>query len=193
MAERLIVRSYARVFAVDRRIYRVDRWPVPVPGGVPLRAVVYFVATLVAMLLAGRLPGIGAVVDELTPPLRFVIVPLAVAMLGTQATPDGRSAHRFASAWLRLRLRARRRSAGRLVALAGEPVPWHGALPTAWDQHAPMLWRARICGPAKVVFTVPVKVAVRRGGRRLARRRGGGSRGQDVVSLLADEVLEVRR
>ena len=40
----MVIRSYRRVFEVDRRIYRVDRWALPVPGGVPLRAVGYFVA-----------------------------------------------------------------------------------------------------------------------------------------------------
>ena len=192
MAERLIVRSYARVFTVDRRIYRVDRWPVPVPGGIPLRAVVYFVGTLVALLVAARLPAIGVLVNELTPPFRFVIVPLGVAMLGTQATPDGRSAHRFAWAWLGLRLRARRRSAGRLVPLDGERVPWHAALPTAWDQHTPKLSRARIVGPAKVTFSLPVRTASRRRGRLRARPRGDGH-GEDVVVLQDGEVLEVRR
>lgn len=192
MAERLIVRSYARVFAVDRRIYRVDRWPVPVPGGVPLRAVVYFVGTLVALLVAARLPVVGALVNELTPPFRFVIVPLGVAMLGTQATPDGRSAHRFAGAWLGTRLRARRQSAGRLVPLDGEAVPWHAALPTCWDQYAPTLSRARIAGPAKVTFSVPVRTAAGRRGRLRARSRRDGH-GQDVVALEHGEVLEVRR
>ena len=48
---------------------------------------------------------------------------------GTQAAPDGRAAHRFAWDWLCLRLRARRRCAGRVVALEGEPVAWDGELP----------------------------------------------------------------
>src|SRR5919197_777325 len=113
MAERLIVRSYRRVFRVDRRVYRVDRWALPVPGGVPLRGAGYFVATLVFVLVAGALPGVGDAVREITPPLRFVVIPLAVAMLGTQAAPDGRVAHRFARDWLAFRVRGRRaRSAG---------------------------------------------------------------------------------
>jgi hypothetical protein len=101
MAERVVIRSYRRVFQVDRRIYRVDRWALPVPGGVPLRAVGYFAATV---LLAAVLP-----LGILSPPLRYVVVPLAVAVLGTQAAPDGRTAHRFAWDWLRFRLRAHRR------------------------------------------------------------------------------------
>src|SRR5829696_8029531 len=126
MTERLIVRSYRRVFTVDRRIYRVDRWAVPVPGGIPLRGVLYFVAALGVVLLAGALPGLDVVVGRLSAPLRLVVLPLAVAVLATQAAPDGRRADRFAADWLRLRLRARRRSAGRAVLLEGEPVLWHG-------------------------------------------------------------------
>ena len=53
-----MIRSYRRVFEVDRRIYRIDRWALPVPGGVPLRAVGYFVAALLAMIVAGSLPGV---------------------------------------------------------------------------------------------------------------------------------------
>ena len=48
MADSLIIRSYRRVFEVDRRIYRVDRWALPVPGGVPLRGVGYFAAAVAA-------------------------------------------------------------------------------------------------------------------------------------------------
>ena len=58
----MVIRSYRRVFEVDRRIYRVDRWALPVPGGVPLRAVGYFAAALLAMIAAGALPGIGELV-----------------------------------------------------------------------------------------------------------------------------------
>src|SRR5919197_6554491 len=135
MDERLVIRSYRRVFEVDRRIYRVDRWALPVPGGVPLRGLGYFIATLLFVVVGGRLPGLGALLGVVSPPLRYVVLPLAVAVLGSQAAPDGRSAHRFAWDWLRLRIRARRRCAGRAVALEGEPVPWHGELAACWDEH----------------------------------------------------------
>jgi hypothetical protein len=192
MTERLVVRSYRRVFQVDRRIYRVDRWVLPVPGGVPLRGVAYFVAALGAMLLAGRLPGIGGLVGELAAPLRYVVVPFGVALLGTQAAPDGRVAHRFAWDWLRLRVRSRRRSAGRTVPLEGERVPWHGVLATGWDEDAPGLHRGRITGPAMVAFGVPVQVVSCRRGRVVARRVAAGEGGAEVA-IGAGEVVEVRR
>ena len=64
MAERVVIRSYRRVFEVDRRIYRVDRWALPVPGGVPLRAVGYFAATVLAMIVLGRAARVGELVGR---------------------------------------------------------------------------------------------------------------------------------
>src|SRR5829696_3156284 len=152
----MVIRSYRRVFEVDRRIYRVDRWALPVPGGVPLRAVGYFAAALLAVIVAGALPGIGELVGSVSAPIRFVVVPLAVAVLGTQAAPDGRAAHRFAWDWLRLRLRARRRCSGRAVALEGEPIAWDGRLAMRLDGDDVRLHRGRVRGPARVTFNAPV-------------------------------------
>ena len=190
MAERLTVRSYARVFQVDRRLYRIDRWALPVPGGVPLRGVVYFVVALVAALLASGLPGVGALLGALSPPLRYVVLPLAVAVLGTQAAPDGRSAHRFAWDWLRLRVRSRRRCAGRPVPLEGEPVGWHGVLATVWDERAPRLQRGRVTGPARVASSAPVQLRQRRG--RLVAGNCANGPGEDSVVLKTGEILDVR-
>jgi TcpE family len=190
MAERLVIRSYRRVFEVDRRIYRVDRWALPVPGGVPLRGLAYFAATLGLVVLLGSLPGIGELVGVLTPPLRYVVLPLTVAVLGTQAAPDGRTAHRFARDWLRLRLRARRRCAGRVVPLEGEPVPWHGVLAARWDAHAARLQRARVRGPAMIAFAAPVELRDARG-RLVARPGAAGDRPQTVV-IGGGQALEVR-
>ena len=185
----MVIRSYRRVFEVDRRIYRVDRWALPVPGGVPLRAVGYFAAALLAVILAGALPGIGEVVGTVSAPIRFVVLPLAVAVLGTQAAPDGRAAHRFAWDWLRFRLRARRRCADRVVTLEGEPIAWDGELALRFDGDGAQLRRGRVRGPARVTFNVPVALSDR--GRRLAARgRSGGETPQAVV-LCAGETMEV--
>src|SRR4051794_15806158 len=155
MAERVVIRSYRRVFEVDRRIYRVDRWALPVPGGVPLRAVGYFAAAVLAVVILDGLPGAGGLGGVLAPPLRYGVLPLAVAVLGVQAAPDGRTAHRFALDWLRFRVRARRRCAGRVVAHEGEPVRWDGQLAVHWDVDSAQLHRGRVRGPARVTFNVP--------------------------------------
>jgi hypothetical protein len=161
-----------------------------VPGGIPLRGLGYFIATLLFVVLGGRLPGVAALLGLLSAPLRYVVVPLAVAVLGTQVAPDGRSAHRFAWDWVRLRVRARRRCAGRIVALEGEPLGWDAVLPVCWDGHGARLRRARVRGPVRVTFAVPV--CLRGAGCRVvARPAPEGEPGQPVV-LGRGEVLEVR-
>jgi len=195
-AERLTIRSYRQVFRIDRRIYRVDRWTIPVPGGVPLRGIFYFVAALATLVVLGALPLIGSLVGTLSPPLRYVVLPLAVAVMGLQVAPDGRLAHRFAWDWLRLRLRRRRRCAGRPVPLEDEPVAWAGELPHRPDERTPVLKRARVRGPAAVYFRDLVDVSRRR--RRLVARPHGQRKGRrtgttlDSVELADGEVLEVR-
>jgi hypothetical protein len=194
--EPLRIRSYRQVFRIDRRIYRVDRWTIPVPGGVPLRGIFYFVAALAALVALGAVPLIGALVGGLSAPLRYVVLPLGVAVMGLQAAPDGRLAHRFAWDWLRLRLRRRRRSAGRPLPLDGEPLSWAAELPHRADEHSPGLRRARVRGPATVYFRDLVDVGRRR--RRLVarphRHRGKRRAGAalDSVELASGEVLEVR-
>src|SRR4051794_3040774 len=156
MTDRIVIRSYRRVFEVDRRIYRVDRWALPVPGGVPLRAVGYFAATVLVVVILSGLPLTGELIGLLSPPLRYVVLPIAVAVFGTQVAPDGRTAHRFAADWLRFRWRAHRRSAGRVVKLEGEPVRWDSELPVCWDNDGAELHHGRVRGPARVTFNVPV-------------------------------------
>src|SRR5829696_8796444 len=187
----MVIRSYRRVFEVDRRIYRVDRWALPVPGGVPLRAVGYFAAALLAMIAAGALPGLSELAGALSAPIRFVVLPLAVAVLGSQAAPDGRAAHRFACDWLCLRLRARRRSLGRVVSLEGEPITWDGELALRFDGDDARLHRGRVRGPARVTFNVPMRLSDGSGGL-VALALPAGDVPQSVV-LGGGESMEVRR
>jgi hypothetical protein len=196
--ERVAVRAYGRrVFRVERRLYRIERWRIPVPGGIPLRAAVYTVATLLVVLAAGRLPGLGALIGLAHPAYPYVLLPLAVGVLGSQVAPDGRATHRFARDWLALRLRARRRSAGRAVALEGEPLPAGGELMLRADHRTPELRPGVVRGPATVAFREPVALSGGRRGRWRARPAGerGARRGERMVgrvALDAGERLEVR-
>jgi hypothetical protein len=131
-------------------------------------------------------------------PLRLVVVPVAIATLATQATPDGRRADRFALSWLALRLAPRRRSLGRALPSAGVAQLRHGEIWVAPDERLPELRRCRIRGAATVAFAAEVRV--RRGGlrqRRLVARpaRGRPRRGELEARRIAvgsGELLEVR-
>lgn len=150
---------------------------------------------------AGALAGFwasGLVLGLLDWPLRLLVVPIAVATLATQATPDGRHADRFAVSWLALRLAPRRRSLGRGLPPAGTSQLRDGSVWVAPDERAPQLRRGRVRGTATVAFAA--KVGVRRGGfrqrRLIARPARGRSRRRELVTkrlaVGSGEALEVR-
>jgi hypothetical protein len=133
----------------------------------------------------------GWVVGVLDWPLRLIVLPAAVATLAMQATPDGRTAERFALSWLLLRLSPRRRSLGRALS---SPDRLGAELWVAPDERSPQLRRGRVCGPAQISFSVPVEERRRR--RKVVARRLGWHRRRGAVArtlnLEAGEVLEVR-
>lgn len=106
--ERISIRSYRGIFSVDRRIYKIESWRIPVPGGIPLRAFIYFACALVVAVLARQAPVIGGLLEHVHPAYLYVIGPAAVAVLGTRVVPDGRAPHRFACDWIAFRLRGGR-------------------------------------------------------------------------------------
>jgi hypothetical protein len=86
------VRSYRAVFALERRIYRVDTLRLN-PSGIPLRGIVYAAAFVVAALIAGAVPP-AAWLDPLVPwYLRDIGLPLGAAWLLGAARIDGRVFH----------------------------------------------------------------------------------------------------
>jgi hypothetical protein len=133
---------------------------------------------------------IGWLLIALDWPLRLVVLPVAVASLATQGTPDGRAPERFAASWLALRIAAGRSSLGRpLAAGAAEGEVWVAA-----DEHVPELRRARLHGPCRVAFSTPAE-HLNRGRRATVRRLGWRARRGRVVEALelgAGETLEVR-
>lgn len=226
--DRHAVRSYARLFKPERRIYSVEGHRLPIPGGVPLRWLGWAAAGLLAalalssralllsMLLAGAVALIarscgsdrttmltaavataggaqvvGYMLGTLGWPIRLLVLPAALATIATQATPDGRPAARYARSWLLLQLRPVRRTLGRAAGVDADALAVD--LAVAPDHHGG-LRRARIIGPARVSFTVPVALRQRRRGRLIARpatEDAGGDRA--VLELAAGARLEVRR
>src|SRR6476646_9061143 len=103
-ARRTEVRSFRSVFALERRIYRIDRLRLN-PTGVPVRGVAYAAALIVVGQLLQSVPLLGALAALAPWPLRDVIDPVVLAAALTALRLDGRPAHhalvaapRFASA-----------------------------------------------------------------------------------------------
>lgn len=199
----MLIRSYRRVFRINRRLYRIERWTIPVPGGIPLIGIGYFAAALIVVLICGQLPLAGSVVGLLPPPLRYVILPAALATLLVSIEPDGRAPHRYVIARLRLTLRPRTTRAAGSVARP-RVTTLRTRLMLQADAHGGQLERALIHGPCEIAFAQLVRVRVpgpvrrRLGRHRLVARplrgaeRHSGELVADRLALAAGERAEVR-
>lgn len=118
-------------------------------------------AVLAAACCFVAVPILGAALSLLDWPLRLLVVPGLVATLGTQATPDGRLAHRYAASWVSVRL-AGWRSLGCTLPGAGRARPVRGDVWVAPDERDRRLRRCRVGGPAMLELRRPVLVRRRR-------------------------------
>jgi hypothetical protein len=116
------IRSYRRVFDLERRIYRVDRLRLN-PGGVPVRGVVYLLLVLLVALVAARLPLLGSAARVLPWYLRDLLLPGAVAAVLSVIRVEGRPFHLAANALVRFHLAANRSSA--FCHRTGPGARWH--------------------------------------------------------------------
>jgi hypothetical protein len=184
------IQSFHTCFDLERRIHRLDRWRLPLPYGVPVRGIAYGAALLLTVLVAGRLPLLGAFLGTLHPAVRCAVLPVAGAYFLAGLRIDGRSAHMAGAAWLRMTLEP-----GRLVAFrAAPPRARHtlGPITMAPDERTPRLRPGVVEGAARVVLRYPV--ALRPRGVRLEARQTGDTaqwRGTQV-DLAAGQRLVTR-
>jgi hypothetical protein len=164
------IRSYRRVFDLERRIYSVDQLRLN-PGGVPVRSVVYFLALLGLDLLSGSVPAVRSLTAELPWYLRDIALPCVGAAILSAIRLEGRTFHLAAHALLRYRLGPRRLAGGRGCQAPG--AVWRpNELVLLPDGSDGGLRRMRYTGPGAVV----VCVEHARGGRVVERGASGSAR-----------------
>jgi hypothetical protein len=146
------IRSYRRVFELERRLYRIDRLRLN-PGGVPVRSVVYFLVLLLACLTAGSVPLLGVLVQALPWYARDLALPAASAALLTAIRVDGRSFHVALQGLLRYHLLPRHLAGLRPCRPEGE-VWWPSDLVVLPDGSDPTMRRLRYRGPGAVLVAV---------------------------------------
>ena len=189
--EALQIRSYRVCFELERRIYRIDRWRLPVSWGVPLRGVGYFVAALGLLLFARNLPVVGALLAPFPTPVKFCLLPIGIAYGLCAIRVDGRPAHSALLSVLRFHL-GPRHVAGFARCQAPGTVVRFGELALAPDERGARLRRALVRGPARVLLRYPG--AGREQRRKLVIEQTSGRpmwRGK-TVALEPGQVLEVR-
>jgi hypothetical protein len=152
--EGLTVRSFQVVFDLERRIHKIDRWRLPTPYGVPLRGIAYWAVALVAVVLLGRFPVTTELTAILPPPIKFVVLPVAVAFGLTRIRIDGRPAHTALACWLRYVV-----SPSRLASFQVSPRPGTvvrlGEVAVVPDERFARYRPAVIEGPAVVLLRYP--------------------------------------
>jgi len=164
------IRSYRRVFDLERRIYSVDRVRLN-PGGVPVRGVIYFLAILAASVIAAGMPLVGALAKTFPWFLRDIVLPGAGATVLSVIRVEGRSFHLAAYALMRYATGPRRLAGWARCASAG--TRWRPQeivmLPDGSDAR---MRRMRYTGPGAVL----VAVEHERRGRAVESRASGTAR-----------------
>jgi hypothetical protein len=146
------IRSYRRVFELERRIYRIDRLRLN-PAGVPVRGIVYFLVLAAVGVIAGGLPLARTLARSMPWYLRGLVLPGVGAALLTLVRLEGRPFHVAARALLTYRTSPRR-----LVGLergASVGACWRPGeilmLPDGSDAH---IRRLLYTGPGAVLISV---------------------------------------
>lgn len=143
------IRSYRRVFDLERRLYSVDSLRLN-PGGIPMRGIVYLLIVLGAVLLAARLPGVGVIVGALPWYVRDVAFPVATATLLGVLCLDGRAFHLTARSLVLYCIGPRQLSQLRAGGSGG--VWWPAPIVMLPDGSDPDLRSLRYTGPGAVLI-----------------------------------------
>jgi hypothetical protein len=163
---RKVVRSYRLVFRRRWRIFRIQNWRIPLPGGLELRLVGYWLVCLATLALLSRLPLLGTVVAAMPASLRLLALPIAAAWGLARWEVDGRAAHRALAGLFGWWLRPRVLCAGRRCPAPGAMLAPLGELALAPDLRGPRYPRGRLAGPARILLRYPVAVEPQSGWRR---------------------------
>lgn len=149
----LEVRSFRSVFALERRIYRIDTLRLN-PGGIPLRGIGYAGTLVVTALIAGAIPP-TAWLDPLLPwYARDIGMPLAGSVFLGAIRLDGRPFHSAAASLVAYAAGPRMMSA--FTPQGNRPARWRPPsvllLPDGSDAR---FRRLRYRGPGAVLVTHP--------------------------------------
>jgi hypothetical protein len=165
------IRSFRKVFDLERRIYRVDRLRLN-PGGVPLRGIVYFLAIVALDLVLAELPLLDGLARALPWFVRDALLPGAAAALLGVIRIEGRPFHLAAQALVRHAAGPRHSSGGWRRASVGRRW-WPDELLMLPDGSDARVRRLRYSGPGAVLVVVEHRrtgTAIERGSTGLARR-----------------------
>lgn len=157
-----MIRSYRLVFRRRWRIFRLQGWRIPLPGGLELRALAYWLVSLLLSAALARLPLFSLLFARVPVALRLVAMPLAAAWLLSRWEVDGRAPHRALLGFAGWRLAARSLCCLRRCPPPGAEASVPAAVSVGPDRYGARYPRGRLRGPARVLLRYPVEVRLER-------------------------------
>jgi hypothetical protein len=157
---RVLIRSYALVFRMQRKLFKLDRWRLPLPGGLEIRAIVYAIVVLLGDLFVSRLVLIGPLTDRLPAPLHWAILPGLVVFVLVKLEVEGRPPHRVIASLFGWWVRPKYFIGRRVAARPGMRAP----IQTLWitpDWRGSRYRPAAVDGPTTVICRYPANAHLR--------------------------------
>lgn len=159
-SQHTVVRSYGLVFKIERKLFKIDRWRLPLPGGVEIRAIVYGGVILLGTLIVSRLPGLGDILGLLPAPVHWALIPGGLTFVLLKLQIEGRAPHRVLASLVGWYF------SERLIAGAGKAdrPQVHAPIQTIWitpDWRTPRYRQATIHGPTVMVCRYPIEAHMR--------------------------------
>ena len=151
------IRSFRRVFDLERRIYGLEGLRLN-PAGIPVRGVAYFVVILLMSVAGAHTPLLAAVASAVPWYVRDLALPVGAATVLSVIRLEGRPFHVAAAALLRHRMGARLLASGgtfRFDAWARPGARWYpGPIVILPDGSDGRMRRLRYSGPGAVLVSV---------------------------------------
>jgi hypothetical protein len=185
-----VVRSYRVVFRRRWRIFRIQGWRIPLPGGLELRAIGYWLAALVAIGALGELPLLGTALGAIPSSVRLLVAPVLFAWALSRWEVDGRSPHCALAGLIGWRLRPRALAGLRRCPPPGALLAPPSPLCLAPDLRGPGYPRGRVKGPARLLLRYPVAVRALGGIGKVAPRERAGAARRWRVRKAGEEPLQ---
>lgn len=93
---RITIRSHNKAWQIEDRVYAIANWKLPMP--ISPKTIFFFLAVAALMKLLSM---VFDAVTAVSPVLRYVVIPYAVAHFFLKIKLDGKAPHKYFVAWLR--------------------------------------------------------------------------------------------
>lgn len=155
---RVPIRSYRVVFRLERRIFQVDRFRLPFPYGVEVRALGYAICSYLCVLVVSSVPVMRTLLGLLPAPVHWGLLPLGVVFVLLKLRIDGRPPHKALGAIFRWSFRPKHLAGLRACPRTGSTFTPLRCLWMRPDWRSTRYRPAVISGPAKVTLRYPATV-----------------------------------